>query len=196
MFYFRPFPTVSYRIPGRNDYVNALDLTKRFSIANFINNASVIYDEYYVNDGERPDTVAYDYYQDYTMDWLIMLTNQIIDPYFHWVLSQDQFEAMLKQTYGGVEYTQRTVHHYEQIIQQHQIVVDGTVQRIIPEKTIEIDYTTYLTLPAPERKEVTIYEHETKLNDDNRHIYLLDNHYLGIIREQHPYIFDSVGSLR
>lgn len=196
MFYFRAFPTTSYRIPGRKDYVPVLDITKRFSIANFINNASVTFDEYYVQDGERPDTVAYDYYQDYTMDWLVLLVNEIQDPYFEWVMGYEQFNAYLKKKYGSVEYTMSTVHHYEQIIQQHKIVIDGIDQRIIPEKTLEVDYTTYASLTAPERKSVSIYDYEVKRNDDNRHIFLLDPNYLAIIKEQHPYIFQSSGSLR
>lgn len=196
MFYFRPFPTTSYRIPGRKDYVPVLDITKRFSIANFINNSAVTFDEYFVQEGERPDTVAYDYYQDYTMDWLVLLVNEIQDPYFEWVMSYEQFNAYLKKKYGSVEYTMSTVHHYEQIIQQHKIVIDGIDQRIIPEKTLEVDYTTYASLTAPERKSVSIYDYEVKRNDDNRHIFLLDPNYLAIIKEQHPYIFQSTGSLR
>lgn len=196
MFYFRPFPTTSYRIPGRKDYIPALDITKRFSVANFINNSAVTFDEYFVQDGERPDTVAYDYYQDYTMDWLILLVNEIQDPYFEWVMSYEQFNAYLKKKYGSVEYTMSTVHHYEQIIQQHKIVIDGNDQRIIPEKTLEVDYTTYASLTAPERKSVSIYDYEVKRNDDNRRIFLLDPNYLAIIKEQHPYIFQSSGSLR
>ena len=56
-FYFRPFPTVSYRIPGTTKSVAATNITRRFSIANFINNTNVTFDEYYVQDGERPDSV-------------------------------------------------------------------------------------------------------------------------------------------
>ena len=196
MFYFRPFPTTSYRIPGRKDYVPALDITKRFSVANFINNAAVTFDEYYVQDGERPDTIAYDYYQDYTMDWLILLINEIQDPYFEWVMDYDNLHAYIKQKYGGVEYAQRTVHHYEQIIQKQQTVIDGIDQRILPEKTLEVDYTTYASLIASERRSVSIYDYETQRNDNNRHIFLLDPNYLTLIKEQHPYIFESSGILR
>jgi len=196
MFYFRPFPTVSYRIPGKNVSIPTLDISKRFSIANFINNAKVTFDEYYVKDGERPDTIAYDYYGDYTLDWLVLLTNEIHDVYFEWPMGYEQFHAYLKQKYGSVEYTQSTTHHYEQIIQQHQIVIDGADQRIIPEKTLVVDYTTFTTLIATERKEVTIYEYEEKINDNNRHIFLLDPIFLQVIKEQHPYIFGEDTYLR
>lgn len=196
MFYFRPFPTISYRVPGKNVNIPVSDISKRFSIANFINNSRVTFDEYYVKDGERPDTIAYDYYGDYTMDWLVLLTNEIHDTYFEWPLGYEQFNAYLRQKYGSVEYTLSTVHHYEQIIQQHKTVIDGSDQRIIPEKTLVVDYTTYLTLIATERKEVTIYEYEEKINDNNRHIYLLDPIYLQVIKEQHPYIFGEGTYLR
>jgi hypothetical protein len=196
MFYFRPFPTISYRIPGKNISIPVTDISKRFSVANFIQNARVTFDEYYVQDGERPDTVAYDYYGDYTLDWLILLVNEIHDNYFEWPLSYDQFQSYIKKKYGGLEYALSTVHHYEQIVQKHQIVVDGQDQRIIPEKTLVVDYQTYTTLIDSERKEVSIYEFEEKNNDNNRHIFLLDPMYLQVIKEQHPYVFGEGVYLR
>lgn len=196
-FYFRPFPTISYRIPGQKKSIPVTDITRRFVISDFFTKAKVTFDEYVVNDGERPDTVAYDYYGDQKMDWLILLTNEIQDPYFQWSMSYDQFHAYLKQKYGSVEYTQRTVHHYEKIIQQQKTIVEsGLNQRILPEKTLVVDYTTYLTLVATERKAVTIYDYESNINDSNRQIYLLDLNYLQIIKEQHPYIFTESVSAR
>jgi hypothetical protein len=196
-FYFRPFPTISYRIPGQKKSIPVTDITRRFVISDFFTKAKVTFDEYVVNDGERPDTVAYDYYGDQKMDWLILLTNEIQDPYFQWSMSYDQFQAYLKQKYGSVEYTQRTVHHYEKITQQQKTIVEsGLNQRILPEKTLVVDYTTYLTLVATERKAVTIYDYESDINDSNRQIYLLDLNYLQIIKEQHPYIFTESVSAR
>ena len=191
-FFFRPYPTISYRIPGTTKSIGATNITRRFSVANFINNSKVTFDEYYVKDGERPDTVAYDYYDDPTMDWLILLTNEIHDPYFEWVMGYEEFNAYLKSKYGTLEYAYQTVHHYEKIVQTQKIVyeVDGT-QRIIPEKTLVVDQTTYNTLTAAQRKTVTVYEHEVNLNEKNRLIYLLDMNYLQLIKEQHPYIFDE-----
>lgn len=191
-FYFRPFPTISYRIPGQKKSVPVTDITRRFAISDFFRKSKITFDEYVISDGERPDTVAYDYYGDQKMDWLILLTNEIQDPYFQWAMSYDQFQAYLKQKYGSVEYTLRTVHHYEKIIQKQKTIVDeGINQRIIPEKTLVVDYATYLTLVDTERKAVTIFDHETNINDSNRFIYLLDLNYLQIIKEQHPYIFNE-----
>lgn len=190
-FFFRPYPTVAYRVPKTNKTVTATNITKRFGIANFLNNAQATFDEYYVQDGERPDIVAHQYYGDQTLDWLVLLTNEIHDPYFQWTLSYEQFHQYIRQKYGSVEYALSTVHHYEQIIQQSKIVYDNNEQRIIPEKTLIVDYTTYSSLTASERKSVSIFNHENNINENNRHIYLLDLNYTLLIKEQHPYIFDE-----
>lgn len=195
-FYFRPFPTVTYRVPGTSQSVPALDITRRFALADIIKNLRVAFDEYYVQDGERPDIIANEYYGDTTLDWLVLLINEIQDPYFQWPLGYEQFNNYLRDKYGSVEYTMSTNHHYEQIIQQHKIVIDGIDQRIIPEKTLVVDYTTYLTLIDTERKDVSIYEHESNLNEANRNIFLLDPNLVQIVKEKHPYIFSEGNSTR
>lgn len=191
MFYFSAHPIIPYRIPGQNKGIAVTDITRRFSVANFISNASVTFDEYVVQDGERPDHVAYDYYDDYTLDWLVTLTNEIQDPYYEWPLSYEQFNSYIRQKYGTVEYALTNVHHYEKIIQKNSISSDGIQQRIYPEKTLIVDYTTYAALPATDRKSVTLFEYEQELNEERRHIYLLDLHYVHLIKDQHPYIFEE-----
>jgi hypothetical protein len=195
-FFFRPHPIIAYRIPGKEQIVPVIDITRRFAITNFVKNAKVTFDEYYIEDGERPDTVAYDYYGDQSMDWLVLLTNEIQDPYFEWPLSYEQFNEYLRDKYGSVSVTQNTVHHYERILQTHQIITESGIQRIIPEKTLQVDYTTYAALPATSRRSVSVFDYENKLNDDRKHIYLIDLNYLQIIKDQHPYIFEEGSATR
>ncbi len=195
-FFFRPHPIIAYRIPGKEQIVPVIDITRRFAITNFVKNAKVTFDEYYIEDGERPDTVAYDYYGDQSMDWLVLLTNEIQDPYFEWPLSYEQFNEYLRDKYGSVSVAQSTVHHYERILQAHQIITESGIQRIIPEKTLQVDYTTYAALPATSRRSVSVFDYENKLNDDRKHIYLIDLNYLQIIKDQHPYIFEEGSATR
>jgi hypothetical protein len=195
-FFFRPYPTVNYRVPGTKRNIRMTDLTRRFAVSDFLNNAKASFDEYYVQDGERPDVVAYDYYDDQTLDWLILLTNEIHDPYFEWPLSYEQFNEYVRQKYGSVSNAMSTVHHYEQILQEKKVISDNGQQRIIPEKKLIVDYTTYASLTASERNAVSIFDYENELNDNRKHIYLLDLNYTLIIKEQHPYIFDEGTSIR
>jgi hypothetical protein len=90
-----------------------------------------------------------------------------------------------------LSYVNQTVHHYEQIIQEKRIITDQGQQRILEERTLIVDYTTYLTLIASKRRAVSIFEYESNLNEERRHIYLLDLHYTQLIKEQHPYIFEE-----
>ena len=200
-FLFRPYPTVQYKIPGKKQIIAVTDITRRFAVSNFIRSSNVSFDEYYVQDGERPDIIAHQYYDDSTLDWLVLMTNEIHDPYFEWPLSYEQFNSMIMQKYRGMgannsdnatlQYVNQTVHHYEWIIQEKQVINDYNQQRIIDERVLEVDYTTYLTLTASERRSVSIYEYEMNLNDERRHIYLLDLNYTQLIKEQHPYIFEE-----
>jgi hypothetical protein len=196
MFLFSPYPTVNYRIPNTNTIVPVTNITKRFAVTNFLNNSKATFDEYYIQDGERADIIAYEYYGDQTLDWLIFLVNEIHDPYFQWALSEDRFKSYMIQKYGSLAYAYQTVHHYEKIIQQQSEINDGGVTRIIPEKTLTVDFTTYNSLIASERKVLSIYDHENNMNDNNRHIYLLDLNYTLLIKEQHPYIFDDGAYVR
>lgn len=205
-FLFRPYPTVQYKIPGKKQIIAVTDITRRFAVSNFIRSSNVSFDEYYVQDGERPDIIAHQYYDDSTLDWLVLMTNEIHDPYFEWPLSYEQFNSMIMQKYRGMgannsdnatlQYVNQTVHHYEWIIQEKQVINDYNQQRIIDERVLEVDYTTYLTLTASERRSVSIYEYEMNLNDERRHIYLLDLNYTQLIKEQHPYIFEEGVFLR
>lgn len=190
-FYFRPHPTIAYRIPGTKRTIAATDITRRFSLANFVRNANVNFEEYYVQDGERPDTVAYDYYDDQSLDWLVLLCNEIHDPYYEWPLSYEQFNLYIIQKYGSVTNSYQTVHHYERILQEQQTIFENGIQRIIPEKIVEVDYTTYLTLAANKRRSVSVFDYETKLNDQRRQIYLIDLNYVQLIKDQHPYVFEE-----
>jgi Base plate wedge protein 53 len=194
--FFRPYPTVRYRIPGRKESIAVTDITRRFALSNFFKNAAVNFDEYYVQDGERPDTVAYDYYGDETFDWLVLITNEMKDPYFDWVLGYEELNLYIKQKYGSVSVAHQTVHHYEKIIQPAREVNTAQGRQLLPEKTLVVDYATYANLIATNRKSVSIFDYETDLNDTRRHIYLLDLNYLGIVKTQHPYIFDEGVFLR
>jgi len=60
----------------------------------------------------RPDHVSEYYYKDAEQDWLIYLTNKVIDPYYGWYLRDDQLDSMIVDKYGSIEVAQRTVAYY------------------------------------------------------------------------------------
>jgi hypothetical protein len=122
---------------------------------------------------------------------LIMLTNDIKDPYYEWPRSYEQFQGYIKQKYGSIETALTTVHQYEWIVYPSKEYTSNDETFIIPEKTLIIDYTKFLSLPATDRRTVYVYEHENNLNEYRRKIFLMDLHLLERVKELHPIIFEQ-----
>lgn len=60
----------------------------------------------------RPDLIAEYYYKDSEQDWLIYLTNKIIDPYYGWYLTDLQFNTLIDEKYGSARIAQRSIAYY------------------------------------------------------------------------------------
>ena len=65
---------------------------------------------YDVQDGQRPEHISYDVYDTVDYYWVILLCNQIIDPYHDWPKSNIDLNNFAKQRYG--ELNLQKVHHY------------------------------------------------------------------------------------
>jgi len=67
------------------------------------------------------------------------------------------------------------------------VLFDGT---IVPEKVIVVDETTYNTLTATERREVSNYTYEERLNESKRTIKILEKEYLNQFLDEAKSIFE------
>lgn len=189
MFYFEPFPTIQYDIKKDGVTSNVTNLFLRYKIVDIFKNQSAVYYNYSIKDGERPDIIASKYYEDESLDWIILLTNNIIDPQFDWPLDRRSFENFIAKKYGSVSTARSQTHHYEQITQQQQVLFDGT---IVPEEYFEIDLTTYNTLSEADKRIVTSYEYEERINEAKRDIKILSEDYVFDLINQVKEVFDNV----
>jgi hypothetical protein len=185
--YFTNFPSVDYYFSSNPDAkVSAVNILRRFKPVTDILDRVDIYYPYEVKDGDRPDIVAYKIYGYADYDWIILMFNQRIDPYFQWPMSNEQFNNYIDTKYGSISFATQNVHHYEWIVQPKQILIDGT---IIPEKTLEVDAVTYHNLIDSERREVVYYDYEFNKNEKNRIINLIDSVYIPEILREKEKIF-------
>lgn len=60
----------------------------------------------------RPDVLADAYYQDAELDWMIYLSNQIIDPYYNWYLNEEELQSYILDKYGDVDYPKQKIKFY------------------------------------------------------------------------------------
>ena len=69
-----------------------------------IDPTSVPYHEYTFKDQDkRADVVAHKYYGGFDYDWLVWLSNEVVDPYYGLGLDQQDFDAFIRTKYGSQE---------------------------------------------------------------------------------------------
>ena len=110
MSYFSKFPNIAYDMKG--DSVRKLlpDILRRVKLRATIKSGGMLFDKYDVKEGERPEDVAFKWFGDPELHWIILMTNNVTDRYFDWPMNQPQFAEFLTDKYGtDVD----SVHHYE-----------------------------------------------------------------------------------
>jgi len=187
-FYFRPFPKIDYDIKKNGIPLLLTDVTKRYKIRDILQQKTAIYYNYTIRDGDRPDLIAFKYYGDETLDWLIMLVNNIIDPYYDWPLNYQNFNNYMKSLYGSVSTAKSTVYEYRQILSEQTTLIDGTV---VPKRTIVVDLNTYTNLATSVREEIDAYEFYEEQNNNKREIKLLDKRFVPDIKLEVEAIFSE-----
>jgi hypothetical protein len=105
--YFEKLPVITYA------NTDAVDITARAVVLNSIYNNASLYYPYDVQQYERPDNIADRYYSDQYKEWIIRLTNKVIDPYHDWYLDQETFNAYIAKKYGSIAKAQVKIKHYQ-----------------------------------------------------------------------------------
>ena len=55
---------------------------------------------YTIKEGYKPEDVAYAYYGSTDYTWLVMMSNNIIDPYHQWPMAEADFNAYITDKYA------------------------------------------------------------------------------------------------
>ena len=190
--YFRQVPDFDYvsRLPDAkiSDYITVKNIFKRGKLADDIFQDLTIFTKYEIEGDDRPDNVANKFYDDPDLDWVVLLSNNIINIQSEWPLIQRDFDRYVLEKYETYEKL-NAVHHYE--TKECKNSVDAVV---VPEGLqVDSDYSVtyydwYLSGEITKSSsdivvEVTNYEYESKLEDAKRSIYLLKPKYLNIVKD-------------
>ena len=93
--YFSNFPKILYDIEGTNQrnpsFTTAANLMIRQRFRDAIKDEITAFYPYFIQESERPDTLAFDVYGDIKYIWVILMINNIIDPYWQWPLDAKNF---------------------------------------------------------------------------------------------------------
>ena len=111
MAYFSRFPMMAYDMTGNGNWKLLPNILRRVKLRTGLSSGMFLFDNYDVVDGERPEDIAFKYYGDPELHWVILMTNNITDRYYQWPLTQPQFQEHLKDKYGAGN--EDATHHYE-----------------------------------------------------------------------------------
>jgi len=187
--YFRYLPEFEYvsRLPDAriSDYIKVKNLFKKGKIREDIFQNLSFFEKYKVVGNDRPDNVAFEVYGDATLDWVILLCNNILNLQTEWPMEQNSFDAYLLSKYDDYNKLYNGIHHYETVEirnSQNFIVLPAGLE---VESNYSISYYDYLTDAQINRKDVIVpvtnYEYEERLDNNKRNIFILKKEYLGII---------------
>lgn len=198
MLYFDTLPRIL--TPDQNG--NALLLTNILTRAKLLENLRdnpMLFYEYNVQDGDTPEIVAEKYYDDPYRYWMVLYSNNLLDPLWDWPMTERQLTTFLDSKYADAasamnmsvyDYINTTVYSYEKIQTTTDLSTDTITQSFI-----EIDYDTYQSLATSEitynipngtkcvvniSKQIkTVRDYEYELNEKKRKIKLLNSNYVG-----------------
>ena len=118
--YFKQVPDFEYvtRTQGNTDisnYITVKNLFKRGKIRSDIFGNLSYFTKYKIIGDERPDNVAFKEYNDSSLDWVILLANNILNIQDEWPLPQSSLDEILLEKYGTYNKLHSEVHHYETV---------------------------------------------------------------------------------
>ena len=183
MAYFEELPDISYvsLLPktGNNDErITVKNIFKRAKLRSDIDQAITGFSYYQIPENTRPDVVAQNIYGDPELDWVILITNNIMNVRNEWPLSNNDLYDYMLEKYGSVEKlnevnkweTTEIRDNYTRILLRSGLEVDKEFTF-----TYSISNTTYTVNPTVA---VTNEDYEIRKNDSKRTIKLLKPQYL------------------
>jgi len=189
--YFRNIPNFAYvnrTADGKSisDYTNVKNFFRRGKLREDIFQNLAIFEKYQVKGDDRPDNVANEIYGEPTLDWVILLSNNILNVQSEWPLSQEAFNLHLQKKYlANDRLIFNGIHHYESMEIKDSggiIIFPGGLRVDAAQSVSYYDYyedrqVTLNNISKP----VTNYEYEERLNNDKRNIYILKPRYLNVV---------------
>lgn len=174
--YFSIVPNIRVGYPGSKntwdqEYVVMKNIFRRTTMDFSKNKAVMTFEKYVIFGDDKPYQVSQRIYGSPKYEWVILLTNNIVNVYSQWPKSNDEFDIYFRKKYGtNIE----GLYHYVTKKVEYQgieVVEEGTV--------VDIDYK--FTLPNGTVigsdslvRPVSNYEYEYTKNEEKRSIYLIN----------------------
>ena len=160
-----------YDVKNNGNYKLLPDILKRVKQRNAIKSGQFIFDTYDVRNGEKPEDIAYKWFGDAQLHWVILMTNDVTDRYYQWPMNDAQFEEFIADKYSNPD----AVHHYEVTKDSGRTTGQGPNDY---SHLVEVNSDTDNAISISNR------EYEERIQDKNRSIRLLNQRFLSDFLEE------------
>ena len=199
--YFSLLPDIAYdqkpiSYPySSSDYTRAKNFFRRNKISTDMFGYATFYDKYTLQEDISIEEIARQYYGSPYYDWVLILTNNLVNPKFDVPQNGWTLRKMVEHKYGEVD-AHSGIHHYETIELKSGETVDNLPVialeggLVVDEKFYESPFTYWdgiqqVTVNGNTvSKKVTNFEHEVAENEKKRDIYILRKSYFSRFVEE------------
>ena len=186
-------------IPYKNKLIK--DISRRAIFPSKYTENPHMFLTYAVEGDDKPEDIAYHYYGSSDYTWLVCIANNIFDQYSDWVLSSDNFDAMMTKKYAKIsgkksravidwtmnETITKNILYFEKDGVDYSVdtvLIDNVAPSILQNRSSPTyDSQVIAAFSAASFRPVRIYEKEYLDNEDKRNIILLDSRYLSQARD-------------
>ena len=160
-----------YDVKNNGNYKLLPDILRRVKQRNAIASGQFIFDTYDVKNGEKPEDIAYKWFGDAQLHWVILMTNDVTDRYYQWPMNDAQFEEFIADKYSNPD----GIHHYEVTKDSGRTTGQGPNDY---SHLVEVNSDTDNAISISNR------EYEERIQDKNRSIRLLNQRFLSDFIEE------------
>ena len=187
--YFRNIPDFEYVNRTKDgqfisNYTQVKNFFKKGKLREDLFQDLTVFEKYSIRGDDRPDNVANEIYGDPTLDWVVLLSNNIINIYNEWPLNQQAFESYVLDKYGTLAKLDE-IHHYEsnEVKDSSGVIIFPKGVRVSAGQSVSYyePLSDEQVTVNPVSKAVTNYQYEQSVNDKKRRIFLIKPIYLNVV---------------
>ena len=162
---------------SESDFVVAKNFFRRYKINDDVFQYAVFFKKYTIKDGERPETLAEKFYGNQFYDWVILLTNNMVNAQYDWPRTNYEIYKMVEEEfddpYSEISHYEikETIGHYQAGLHVDKTFYDSTHKLNIG-GSVQIKNGNEIASP------ITVAEYYQEENEKKREIYLLKSRFL------------------
>ncbi len=102
------WPTIEYDSVGQGNTKTVTDLLRRVAMRAKVKANTLLYDYHDIVEGDTPESVAFEFYDEPKLSWVILMVNDITDRFHQWPMPYHEFITHVNDKYSNINAT----HHY------------------------------------------------------------------------------------